>query len=340
VFITPGNHDPWSETSYLWSARLLKARGWAWPGNVHIFTSAGWSPVTIPNLSNVRVWGRCFTSNAVSTSRPLEEGSIILPSSADAQGLEVAIFHGSNEANCPPGQTITAPFSEKEINYSPFGYHAVGHYHTPSRIEHRGDTVTSTTGRGVSGAASAGVRLAYAGSGVALDLTESGLHGALEVRIEYGFRQPFVEIEFVELDRRRVYDVICDIGGASSAEQIDRRVQKTLDDAGVTENDIATLRLKGRLVKGVRYSGPGADVRQRAFHLKLDLRTVRPDYDLEAYMMKGPTTTEERFACALLQRLVEERDPARRAAIESAIYYGLDAFRLREVVPSYEEFGA
>jgi hypothetical protein len=282
---------------------------------------------TLDALPGVRFWGRCFTSNGLSTERPLSAAAMRPLGAADNSGFDVALFHGSREGQAPPGQVVTAPFTDAEALGAPFAYLAVGHYHAGSRLASNGEK-------------SGGVKLAYAGSAVAIDTTELGAHGALEVRVEYGFRQPFVEIEFVELDKRRVYDVTCDIGGASSAEQIDRRVQKTLDDAGVTENDIATLRLKGRLVKGVRYSGPGTDVRQRAFHLKLDLRTVRPDYDLEAYMMKGPTTTEERFACALLQRLVEERDPAKRAAIESAIYYGLDAFRLREVVPSYEEFGA
>jgi DNA repair exonuclease SbcCD nuclease subunit len=333
VLIAPGNHDPWSETSYNWSPRLLKARGATWPDHVHVFTTPHWSVKTLESLPGVRFWGRCFTSNGMSTERPLAAAGMRQLGAPAASGFDLALFHGSREGQCPPGQVITAPFTDAEAQATPFSYLAVGHYHAGSRLAASGE-------KGAKGDKSGGVKLAYAGSAVAIDTTELGAHGALEVRVEYGFRQPFVEIEFVELDRRKVYDVTCDIGGASSAEQIDRRVQKTLDEAGVTENDIATLRLKGRLVKGVRYSGPGPDVRQRAFHLKLDLRTVRPDYDLEAYMMKGPTTTEERFACALLQRLVEERDPDKRAAIESAIYYGLDAFRLREVVPSYEEFGA
>src|SRR5262249_39692586 len=40
VFIAPGNHDPWSEASQVWSPRLLRARGWAWPERVHVFQSA------------------------------------------------------------------------------------------------------------------------------------------------------------------------------------------------------------------------------------------------------------------------------------------------------------
>ncbi|HTO89653.1 MAG TPA: DNA repair exonuclease [Candidatus Sulfotelmatobacter sp.] len=340
VFITPGNHDPWSESSHLWSARMLKARGWSWPETVHIFTTANWSAATVPNLSSVHVYGRCFTSSAVSTSRPLEEGSVILPDSADAQGLEIAMFHGSNEEKCPPGQKVTAPFSEKEIAHSPFAYHAVGHYHVPSRIEQKGGDMSSTTGRGVSGRASAGVRLAYAGSPIALDLSETGEHGALEVRVEYGGRQPMIEVEPIALDRRRTFDLNADISGCSSAEQVDRRVQKALDEAGVSELDLAQVRLQGRLAHGLRYAGASAEMQRRAFFLRVDLKRVRPDYDLDRYRREEPSTTEARFARALLDRIDAEKDPEEKAVLESALYYGLDAFKLREVMPAYEDLGA
>ncbi len=341
VFIAPGNHDPWSETSHTWSPRLLKARGWGWPEHVHVFTSAGWSAKRLPGLSAVRIWGRCFSSSATSNDRPLAEGSVIIADSADAQGLEIAVFHGSRENQCPSWQTVTAPFSDKEVAHSPFSYHAVGHYHVPSTIEHKGTSnATSTAGRGVSGVASAGVRLAYAGSTVALDVTETGSHGALEVRIEYGFRQPFIEVEPLEIDRRKVLDLKADIGGASSAEQVDRRVQAALDAAGATERDIVTVRLGGRLSRGVRYSGPGPEFRAKMFHMRVDLRGVRPDYDLESYRRGEAGTTEERFARTLLAQLDQEADPERKALIESALYYGLDAFKLRDVAPTYEELGA
>jgi DNA repair exonuclease SbcCD nuclease subunit len=326
VLIAPGNHDPYSENSPTWSARLLKARGAAWPDHVHIYTSPEWSVKELDAAPGVRVWGRCFTSNVASTERPLSQAMVKGVNTADQAGLDVAVFHGSREGQCPPGQKITAPFTDEEIHRTPFTYLAVGHYHAASRIASSDDK-------------SVGVKLAYSGSAVAIDATELGLHGALEVRIEYGFRRPFVEIEFVELDRRKVYDLAADVSGAASPEEVDRRVQRACDQAGVTDADIVTVRLKGRLVNGVRYAGPGADLKARAFHLRVDLRGARPDYDLEAFMMRGPRTTEERFACALLEKLVEEREPAKRALIESAIYYGLDAFRLREVVPAYEEIG-
>lgn len=340
VYITPGNHDPWFESSPIWSPRVLAARGWSWPAHVHVFTSPGWSPQTVPGTEDVRVWGRSFTSSAAATERPLAEGSIILPSSADARGLDVAVFHGSLEGSTPRGQKSCGPFSEKEIENSPFSYHAVGHYHVPVRHERKAAKTTSTSSRGNSGVASAGVRLAYAGSAVALDVTEVGAHGGLEVRVEYGARQPFVEVEPVELDRRRVYEVKADIGGASSAEQVDRRILRALDEAGATDKDLAIVRVGGRLHKGVRYGGPGGELRERAFHVRLDLSAIRPDYDLEAFRRKEPTTTEERFARTLLERIAKTGDAEEKAALERALYYGLDAFRLREVVPAYEEMGS
>ena len=193
--------------------------------------------------------------------------------------------------------------------------------------------------RNGSGSGSAGVRLAYAGSAAAVHATETGVHGGLEVRIEQGKEPPAVEIEFVELDRRRVHSLTADVSLATSAEQVDRRVLKALDDVGATEHDIVTVQLTGRLARGVRYAAPGPELRGRTFHLRLDLRRLRPDYDLDAYLAVDATTTEERFARALLEQRDRETDPERRAVIESALYYGLDAFRLREVVPAYEDLG-
>ena len=66
---------------------------------------------------------------------------------------------------------------------------------------------------------------------------------------------------------------------------------------------------------------------------------MRPDYDLGALQRGAGVTTEERFAQVLLERLEREGDEERRTVIESALYYGLDALRLREVAPGYEELG-
>jgi len=87
----------------------------------------------------------------------------------------------------------------------------------------------------------------------------------------------------------------------------------------------------------VRYAGPGPEIARRVFFLRVDLKRVRPDYDLDKYRRDDPATTEQRFARTLLDRISAATDPEERALLESALYYGLDAFRLREVTPAYEE---
>jgi hypothetical protein len=327
VFVSPGNHDPASATNAAWNPRLLQARGIAWPEHVHVFSTPNWSAAPVPKLTGVRVWGRGFTANVESAERPLAEAALAEVAGTNPLGFEVACFHGSREGFCPPGQKVTAPFSDEEVARSPFVYHAVGHYHAVSRIE---QPLTEHV-------KSAGARLAYSGSAVSLDLTETGAHGALEVRIEYGHRLPFVEVEPVELDRRRVYDVNVDVTGSASADAVDRRVLKALDLAGAGELDLVSVRLSGRLGAGVRWTAPGSDLRDRAFHLRFDRGGLRPDYDLGAYRSREPKTTEDRFARELLAQIDAESDAARRAMLERALYHGLDAFKLRDVTPAWEE---
>jgi hypothetical protein len=144
-------------------------------------------------------------------------------------------------------------------------------------------------------------------------------------------------MEFVQLDDRHIHDLEVDVTSSSSPEEVDRRIIGALDEARANRHDMVNIRLKGRLVRGVRYSAPGADIEARTFFARIDMSAVRPDYDLDAYREGEPTTTEERFARALLEQLDQAKGVDERAAIESALYYGLDAFRLREVVPAYED---
>jgi len=71
--------------------------------------------------------------------------------------------------------------------------------------------------------------------------------------------------------------------------------------------------------------------------VRWDRGAVRPDYELDALRASEGRTTEERFARDLLSRIDAETDPDQRVALERALYYGLDAFRVREVVPQWEE---
>jgi DNA repair exonuclease SbcCD nuclease subunit len=335
VFIAPGNHDPCSTTSPYWNPALLQARGFAWPAHVHVFDSPEWTAVPLSGVDAVCIWGRCSIQGVESAARPLAPESLAPLAAIGAGDVNVAVFHGSREGFLPPGQKPVAPFSDAEALASPFDYLAVGHIHAPGSLE---GAPAGAPAEGGSGSGSA--RLANAGAAISLDVSELGRHGAYEVRLTMGAGPVRVELEFIELDRRRVYDVTVDVTGATSAEQVDRRVLRAFDQAGAGDADLVVVRLAGRLARGVRYTAPGPELRPRTFHLRLDSRALRPDYDLAALRELEPVTTEDRFVRVLLDQLDAETDPARRADLESALFYGLDAFRLHEVVPAYEELGA
>src|SRR6185369_10805212 len=169
------------------------------------------------------------------------------------------------------------------------------------------------------------------------DYSEAGDHGALELSIRFDSSRRVVGADAVKLDRRRVLPVTADVTGCASAEQIDRRILHAFTTAAVTEKDFVRLSLGGRLAPGVRWTAPGAEVFARAFHVKWERGDVRPDYDLDAMRVGDGRTTEQRFARELLARIDAETDVANRAALERALYYGLDAFRVREVIPQWEE---
>jgi len=327
VFIAPGNHDPASNDNAAWNAKLQQARGAGWPSHVHVFDTPTWTHVALATVPGVRVWGRAFVSSSGTMDRPLARGALAGVTGGAPGSLDVALFHGSREGRCPPTQKITAPFSDAEVLASPFAYHAVGHYHTRSEIEQEPGEAT----------VSIGVRLAYAGSPVALSYSEPGEHGALEVSIRFDHERRVVGADAVRLDRRRMLAVEADVTGCASAEQIDRRILHAFATAGANEKDFVRLQLGGRLSPGVRWTSPGADVFARAFHVKWEKGGVRPDYDLDALRAGEGRTTEQRFARELLAKIDAETDAARRAALERALYYGLDAFRVREVIPQWEE---
>jgi len=327
VFIAPGNHDPASRDNAAWNARLLQARGTHWPSHVHVFDQPKWSALPLARVPGVRIWGRAFLNGTSTKERPLAKDTLAGAYEPEQGTLDIAVFHGSREGRCPPSQKITAPFSDAEVAASPFHYHAAGHYHVRSEFEEAAG----------SGAVSSGVRLAYSGSPVALDHTEVGEHGALEVLVRRDGERCVVSVEPIALDRRRVLAAEADVTGCTTPEQVDERIQHALSAAGVTEHDLVRVRLFGRLPAGVHWSAPGADVLARAFHVRWEQGEVRPDHDLDALRAGSGRTTEERFALDLLARMEAEKDPEKRAVLERALYYGLDAFRLREVSPRWEE---
>jgi DNA repair exonuclease SbcCD nuclease subunit len=313
VFISPGNHDPASNDNAAWNPRLLHARGTQWPAHVHIFDQPRWTAVPLASSPEVRIWGRAFLTSSGTMDRPLAKQALEGVADRPVGSVDIAVFHGSREGRCPPAQKITAPFSDAEVAASPFHYHAAGHYHQRSDVEQLPGDDT----------ASSGVRLAYAGSPIALDYTEPGEHGAIEVLVRYGNDGCIVGTDLHRLDRRRVLSTQADVTGCGTPEQVDRRILHAFAAAGVTQNDFTKLTLTGRLSPGARWSAPGPDVFARVPRALGPRRGApRPPKPRCARARTAPKNLRPRPVVAHRRR----DNPDQRVALRRALYYGSTRF--------------
>ena len=118
VFISPGNHDFYSERS-VWAAL-------DWPDNVHIFRSRELERVELPGCA---LWGRAFT-DAHEEGCPLE--GLAVP---DDGRLHLACLHGDLNGTGGYG-----PITPMDIAASGLDYLALGHVHQASGLKKEGKT--------------------------------------------------------------------------------------------------------------------------------------------------------------------------------------------------------
>lgn len=320
VFISPGNHDCYSRSTFYYDNRRLAAAGLApWPGHVHIFTAPAFAAHGLEGRDDVTVWGRCADRNVDSSERVLAGDR---PALAEDR-LHVLMLHGSQDGFLPPGKRMTAPFSTAELLAWGADYAALGHYHRPGRIVDEDGVI----------------RGSYSGSPVALAVDETGPRTVQVVSVEHNGLHRRVDLELVELDRRRVHRLEVVVTGVGSPEGLVHRIGSALEAALVGAEDLAFVTLTGRARAGVDLAPRAEAIAFPCFHLQLEARGIRPDYDLDAYRRGEARTTEERFARSLLVELEAEADPARRGVLEAALYYGLDAIRFGDVAPRYEHIG-
>ena len=116
VFIAPGNHDYYSDSSPY--ARL------SLPENVHVFKRGEIECVYLPEL-NTRVYGAAFTDKR---SRPLLTGFRAAPKTAGQ--LDLLCLHGDYGVR----ESIYNPISQAELSASGVDYAALGHVHRASGL--------------------------------------------------------------------------------------------------------------------------------------------------------------------------------------------------------------
>ena len=119
VFISPGNHDPFTPSSP-WAA-------YQWPENVHIFTSSQIEAVELPAL-NCTVYGAAFQGD---TAHDLLRGF-----RAEGPGRKVMLLHGDG-LNRNSEYNYVNP---EDVAASGLDYLALGHIHAPCLPKQAGGT--------------------------------------------------------------------------------------------------------------------------------------------------------------------------------------------------------
>lgn len=127
VFISPGNHDYYSEKSAYYRLKL--------PENVHVFTENELKCLT-SRKKGLRIWGAAFT----------EKNSPALLSGFHCEkeeGLtDIMVIHGEVGSR----NSAYNPITEAEIAASGMDYIALGHIHKPSGLLKAGNTWYSWPG--------------------------------------------------------------------------------------------------------------------------------------------------------------------------------------------------
>ena len=303
VFIAPAITTPRPSTSPDWSPRLLAARGWAWPAHVHVFDVAARGRGT-------RLPGRARCGAAVSPPTWPSPERPLAPDDAEPTAgplepgvLDVAVFHGSREGQLPAGAEDDGAV-----------------------LRRRGAGVAVRLPRGrplpprlpltAADGAAAGVRLAYAGSAVALDAARGRrarrARGADRVRRRRAASSRSSRSSSTTAPRPR--PVAVDVTGCASADRSTAAVAEgarrrrrhrraTSSPCACTGRLVARRALRRARARSCRARVLAAPRRARG----------APGLRPRGLPRARPATTEERFARALLGQLDAEQDPAARA---------------------------
>jgi len=174
--ITPGNHDPYCDTS---PYRLIK-----WPDNVYIFNSDSLSYVEIESLG-VRVYGSAYLSKT-----KVAFTDTVFKAKPDDK-INILMHHG--DIDVP--QSVYSPVSSSVLSESGFDYVALGHIHKGTEILSAGNT-----------------KYAYCGCIEGRDFGETGYKGAIIGTLEKGK----VDLKHVRISSKRYEVVKLDVTGAAA----------------------------------------------------------------------------------------------------------------------------
>lgn len=113
VFISPGNHDPYTPSSLYRALEPL-------PGHITIFKRRPAAAVRL--TGDVTLWG-------LGHERPLDRDPILAGVACEGPGTHLLLFHGSDREHMPPHKDAIAPFTAADVEKTGAAHAMVGHFH-------------------------------------------------------------------------------------------------------------------------------------------------------------------------------------------------------------------
>lgn len=294
VVISPGNHDPYSESG-IWKSVSFS-------DNVYVFDSDELSYFDFPDLG-VRVFGWSFTSKRMEVS-PLTGKSV-----RDFEGGENYINLLCAHCDLTSPISKDCPVTLQELKGFGADYCALGHIHNPTDY---------------------GDGIAYCGCPEGRAFDEKGPKGALVVTVSDNdavFGQSSdsgrrITVRKERFSKRRYEEDILRVDGAASNGELRDMISSYLTSSKFGDDTILRLTLTGEISPSFVLSSPYLESEPpRIFALKI-LDKTTPALDIDA-LRADPTLKGEFFR--QLEDKLTSNDPDTRAVAALALRAGLAA---------------
>lgn len=294
VLITPGNHDPYMDGSYYLKSEL-------WPKHVHIF-GGEWEEHTW-NEYQLKIVGRGFTS--------YEERDPQLPTLDKKMRKNILISHGDLISQGQRSHYF--PIYESSLTKLEFDYVALGHIHKAKQIQLKNARKTL---------------IRYPGSPEAHNWKELGKRSITMGTLD----KKGIRIEEQSLHNHAYELCEVDVTPCQTKEDVIQIVTSKLEMKDPEQ--YITILLQGRSDHELSLKEHEIWFKQKLSDLRynrifLEDQTI-PDIDLDEYRRTRGFVAL--YIQNMEERIKEESDLQRRKLLELALYRGLEALLVKELV--------
>lgn len=287
IFISPGNHDPYTSGS-VWQTTTF-------PQNVAVFRENALARISMPDLG-VDVYGYAFTDTALPYN-PAATFHLARPNY-----INLLCAHGDLTSTASKYCPITA----QDIEHSNLDYIALGHIHNATRMQMLART-----------------RFAYAGCLEGRSFDECGHKGAIHIEMD---KSPQGDVTFREkrvwFSQRRYEKEDVDITGVQDDEEVKARLRATIESRGYGDDTALRLTLVGTVPPTLQIRTSELLREGKGLYLfEVENRTL-PLYDA-GYLERDRGIRGAFFA--ELRQMLEQGSEEERELATLALHYGLSA---------------